>query len=165
MRRIRIVILIAIIMNTQILKVSAEQPTYSKAIIVEDNYLSSNRYRIVQSKNGYEKITIHGKERYKQLVQSTKEILKLPINLDTYESNEIFLLPSVVEEIIFDIPYNYFSSLESSAKYFQLLLRDSWEIEYYNASSLCIQVGLIKDGITCRLLIYEDYLKVYCRLI
>lgn len=142
-----------------------EPPSQNRAYIVEDNYSSSDAYRIIKSKNAYEKLTIHSREHYKQTVQSTKEILRLPICLEVEKIDGGFLPPSKVKGIVMDIPFNYYSNLESSSKYFQTLLYNGWEIEYYNATSLCIQVGLLKEGVVCRILIYKDYLKVYCKLI
>lgn len=142
-----------------------ELSVQNRPYIVEDNYSPSDTYRIIKSKNSYEKLTAYGKERYKQTVQSTKEILYLPLCLDVNEIDGSFLLPSEIEGIVMDIPFNYYSNLESSARYFQTLLYNGWEIDYYNATSLCVQIGLVRDGVVCRLLIYEDYLKVYCKLI
>lgn len=143
----------------------SNHPALVRPHIVEDNYSQSDTFRIVKNGNVYEKFTVSGKERFKQTVQSTKEILYLPICIDVEMVDDGFLLPSKIEGIVMDIPFNYYSSLESSARYLQTLLYNGWEIEYYNATSLCIQVGLIRDGVICRLLIYEDYLKVYCKLL
>jgi len=146
------------------INLSAQQ-AQNRPIIVEDNYSKTDTYRILQTGNGYERLTVYGTERHKQFVQSTKEVIRLPFFLDMYESVSGFIMPSEIEGIVMDIPFNYYSSLDSSAEYFYLLLYNGWEIEYYNASSLCIQAGLVKDGVSCRLLIYEDYLKVYCKLL
>lgn len=137
----------------------------SNIVIVEENYSLSDTYRIMKSKNAYEKLTIYSKERHKQTLQSTKEILNIPICIEVDEVNGGFLLPSEIEGIVLDIPFNYYSNLDASAKYFQILLYNGWEIEYYNATSLCIQIGLVRNGYNCRILIYEDYLKVYSKLI
>ncbi|MDR2569161.1 MAG: hypothetical protein LBD23_02535 [Oscillospiraceae bacterium] len=134
--------------------------------IVEDNYGESGTYRIIKNENNFEKITIHGSECRKQTPQSTKEILRIPLFPDAYKVDGGFLLPSEIEGIVMDIPFNYFSCLESSARYFQMLLYNGWEITYFNATSLCVQIGLVNEnGVKCRLLIYKDFLKVYCSLI
>lgn len=166
MRKITVFFIAMVLISTiSVNNINAAQQTELKPIVVEDNYFLSDSYRIVQGKNTYEKISIHGKEHYKQAVQSTKEVLRLPIILDIGEMEDEFLMPSDIAGIVPDIPYNYYSSIDSSSRYFYTLLQNGWEIEYYNASSLCIQVGLVNNqGIACRLLIFEDFLKVYCRL-
>jgi len=166
MRKITAIILTAaIFMNVSVVNLHAQQTTEHNPVIVEDNYYPSDTYRIVRGRNGYDKITVNGREHHKQPVQSAKEVMRLPIALDLYEIDCIFLMPSEINGIVMDIPYNYYSPLASSAKYYQMLLYNGWELAYYNASSLCVQIGLINSsGITCRLLIYEDYLKVYCSL-
>jgi hypothetical protein len=148
-------------------ELSAQKPQASKRPhIVEENYSPTDTYRIIRHNNEYKKLTVHGKERYRQMVQSTKEILQLPAQLDVSEAEGGFLLPSKIDGIVMDIPFNYYSNLESSAKYFHTLLYNGWEIQYYNATSLCVQIGLIdENGVTCRIIIYDNYLKVYCRLI
>jgi len=143
-----------------------ESPVLIRPYIVEDNYGEPSIYRIIKSKNGFEKLTVHGSECKRQTPQSTKEILRLPIFFDVYKVDGGFLLPSEIEGIVMDIPFNYFSCLESSARYFYMLLYNGWEIVYFNATSLCIQIGLVnEDGVKCRLFIYKDFLKVYCMLI
>jgi hypothetical protein len=155
----------AIILNIFAIELYAEQEIEQNQIIVEENYFPSDIFRIVQGINGYEKITVNGRERFIQPVQSTKEALRLPLIFDVFETGDGFLMPSEIEGIVMDIPFNYYSSLQSSSKYFHILLFNGWEIEYYNSNSLCIQIGLVRDNVTCRLLIYEDYLKVYSSLI
>ena len=163
-RMITAVLTAALIFNASAAELSAQPPAYHP-VVVEDNYSQSDTYRIAQGLKGYEKITPYGNERFRQLMPSTKEILKLPVFLGVYEVYGGFVLPSEVSGIVMDIPFNYYSSLEASAEYFQMLLFNGWEIVFYNASSLCVQIGLVQDGVTCRLLIYKDYLKVYCSLI
>jgi len=163
MRRITVFLLI---FNIFVVSLYAGQATETKQIIVEDNYFRSNTYRIIQVKNGYAKITVDGRARHKDAVQSTKDVLRFPVILNVEKINDEFLMPSEIDGIVMDIPFNYYSSIESSARFFYTLLQNGWELEYYNATSLCIQIGLVNNQrVMCRLLVYADYLKVYCSLI
>jgi len=165
MRRIAVFLLVAAFTINITISTNAEQAAERKQLVVEDNYFRSNTYRILQAKNGYDIVTVSSRERYKQAVQSTKEVLRLPFAFDVNEISGGFLMPSEINGIVMDIPYNYYSPLESSSTFYFTLLYNGWELEYYNATSLCIQIGLVNNkGITCRLIIYRDYMKVYCNL-
>ena len=88
--------------NMFAVEIHAEQLMEQKQVIVEDNYSTSDVYRIVRVKNGYDKITLNGRERHKQTVQSTKAILQLPMILDLYETKDGFLTPSDINGIVID---------------------------------------------------------------
>ena len=69
--------------------------------------------------------------------------------------------PDEIDGIKKDIPYNYTSTAESSAKLLYSAIYQDWEITKYYSEPDKITVELIKDGTTCRIIILADYLKVY----
>ena len=69
--------------------------------------------------------------------------------------------PNEIEGIEKEIPYNYTASPELSSKVLYSALYNDWEITRLESDPTKITAELVKDGILCRIVIYEDRLKVY----
>ncbi|MBR1442421.1 MAG: hypothetical protein IJ583_02685 [Firmicutes bacterium] len=72
-----------------------------------------------------------------------------------------FAYPDEIEGIGKEIPYNYTASKELSANVLYSVVYKDWEIIRYEADPVKITAELTKDGVLCRIVIYEDRLKVY----
>ena len=72
--------------------------------------------------------------------------------------------PDDIAGIEKEIPYNYNSAKELSAKVLYSVLYKDWEITRYEADPVKAVIELCKDGVLCRIVIYEDRLKVYQKM-
>lgn len=113
--------------------------------------------RYYESVNGITTVMVE------DLKKQTK-ILQLPFRF----TDEEYASPSAVGGIVEDIPYNYYSNLDSSAEFVYSLLFRGYTVLEYSASSNAIYMELELpassvdvEGNTIRIIIYSDYLKVY----
>lgn len=83
------------------------------------------------------------------------------LSLDKHFTCEEFKKVTDIGDIIQDIRYNYYSNMEDTTTFINSLIWDGWEIQMYNADDITIYLELIKDEDILRIIIYDDYLKVY----
>lgn len=86
-----------------------------------------------------------------------RSCLQLPVDFDV----ENIKHPDDIEGVSEDIPYNYHANINQSAKILYSMIYQGWEIEYYLAAADSIKVNLVKEDEKCRIVIFEDSIKVY----
>lgn len=129
----------------------------TQIVIVEEHFDLDGYWTFEYDDGRFYKNDESGRIKLKENLSSVNEVLALPFCPTT----KIYNSPTDVEGIIEDIPYNYYSSLESSAKYIYSLLYQGFELISYSSASGVILLELEKEKVKCRILVYEDYIKIY----
>lgn len=111
-------------------------------------YFENNQY-IEESYNGIEE----SDDTYSTI----RSCLRLPIDFRV----EHIIRPNDIKGVSEDIPYNYHATINQSAKVLYSMIYQGWEIEYYISKPDKIEVELIREDESCRVVILEDLLKVY----
>lgn len=129
---------------------------------------TANRVTIEEQLNndGYQAIEVVDGRSYKvtnsertKLSQrrATTAVLQLPLIF----TDNIYQTPEDIEGIVEDIPFNYFATIEQSSEYIYSLFNQGFIVTSYTATPLMIQLELRKANTRYRIIVYEDYLKVY----
>lgn len=130
------------------------------SVVVSDVYEPENHIRTYyMDRKYYEKKN----EKLKALDNSCTTIrncmrLKPDFNISDIE------YPYDIEGIEKDIPYNYNSRMELSSKMVYSLIYKGWEIIRYEAVPDKITIIFSKEEVTCRIIIYKNYVKVYQKM-
>ncbi len=134
-------------------------PVYAdeRLTVIEEHFDLEGYWTFEYNDGRFYKNDENGRVKLKENLSSVNDVLKLPFCPTT----EIYNFPTEVDGIIEDIPYNYYSSLESSAKYIYSLLYQGFELTNYSSASGVILLELEKEKVKCRILVYEDYIKIY----
>lgn len=127
-------------------------------IKILETYEPNNHSAVYFSERGYYETGYSGIEKSKNKYKTIRSCLELNSNFSIQEEVKY---PDEIEGIKKDIPFNYFSTAELSSKFLYSVIYNDWEILKYQSEPDNIKVELIKDGITCRIVIYKNYLKVY----
>ena len=125
--------------------------------VIEEHFDSKGYWTFEYSDGRFYRNNENERIKLKENLSSVNEALHLPFCPTT----EIYKFPTEVEGIIEDIPYNYYSSLESSSKYIYSLFYQGFELRSYSSSSGVILLELENEKVKCRILVYEDYIKIY----
>lgn len=132
--------------------------TYAQDMVVVVGMTIKDDSFIVQTLEGgrYYESTNGSKVKLVENLQKQSTVLELPVC-------EIVVArhPTDIEGIVEDIPYNYHASITQSAQYVYSLLGCGFDLIEYSASSNVIYMELADIENIIRLVIYEDYLKVY----
>lgn len=138
---------------------AAVSPVYGEAtsITVEESYTS----------DGYKALEYDGVRYYEQSGGIRKKLDQFPasvnevMNLSFKPTNKAYSHPTEIDGIVEDIPYNYYADMDKSSTYIYSLIQAGFELTGYFATSRVISLELERDGLVCRILVYENYLKVY----
>lgn len=132
---------------------------YNDRVIIERSLKAGGSFELTYFKNGRYYKSTDGEEikLEEDLRKSSSNILQLQF----LPNEELYDSPTGIEGVKEDIPFNYFSDLESSSEYIYSLLGNGWNVLEYTAGINTIYFELTKDGELLRIIVYEDYLKVY----
>lgn len=125
--------------------------------VIEEHFDSEGYWFFEYDGSRFYKNDKNGRIKLEKNLSSVNDVLEIPFRPTT----KIYNFPTEVDGIVEDIPYNYYSSLDSSAECIYSLLYQGFELISYSAASEVILLELRKDEIKCRILVYEDYIKIY----
>lgn len=130
---------------------------YLDKCIVEET-INEDGYSVTSLENGRYYVSINGvKSKLESNLLKSSDILRLEFR----PNNNSYINPSEIYGITEDIPYNYYSNLTASSEYVYSLLGNGYLINSYEAYSNTIYLELQNDKRFIRIIIYDDYLKVY----
>jgi hypothetical protein len=125
--------------------------------ITTEEQLNSEGYRAVEIVDGKSFEVVNNQRVRLSQRRAATPVLRLPMKI----TDEIYRFPEAVEGIVEDIPFNYIAALEQSAEYIYSLFNDGFKLTGYTATSLAIHLTMEREELRYRIIVYEDYLKVY----
>lgn len=126
--------------------------------VVLEQVLTNGGYIETTLEDGrYYRATNGLKTKLEENLQKNSSVM----TLDFRPNSIVYDSPLTVEGITSDIPYNYFSNIESSSEYVYSLLGNGFELVEYSSTSNALYLELTHEERLIRIIVYEDYLKVY----